>query len=260
MLVVQSRVIGAVLSAVFMSLICGNGIGGLICLPPTPYRSPQDSPFVRTGTNGSTFYVMDLESNFLAFSNSVRSPEGVSIGPVHVREPGEFTDSVDADDGLVDGHGNRGHSLIPAEVVSYPTLPITLESRMSVLQTNPSGFHANAFGFVWTDGHMDSEISFVIPSTSERCEFHDLMDSWNTGQTQEDVFIGVVWDRPIVELRVTVTSHSFQPFSEALEFDHIQYGMQAIPEPTAQIPFLTCQLLVIARFQKRRQRRCTVAA
>lgn len=226
-------------------MLCSNpSCATLICLSPKPYRSIDDSPFDRTSV-GTTFYSVDVEGNNAIANSSLISPEGVVIGPVRVRQPGDLTDSVDADDGIIDGNGNGGHSLSPSgQLILFPTLPITLRTSFSILM--PTRSFANVLGFVWTDGHQASSVVFSNPGTGQRCEFRDLMDGYNGGETAEDTFIGVMWDRPeILILDVIVEVQSFQPLTEYFEFDHVQYGTQVVPEPSYAIAlFVAVELLL----------------
>jgi len=75
---------------------------------PTPYLSAADSPFNLSG-RGTTFFLEDFEDGLI-------NTPGLNISQVFggatVNPPGSLTDSVDADDGVIDGSGTAGHSLL----------------------------------------------------------------------------------------------------------------------------------------------------
>src|SRR5262249_22605979 len=71
---------------------------------PTPYLSFQDSPF-RSGTF-TYFYLEDFEDHLLNTPGVAADAGGVTSV---IFGPG-YHDSVDADDGVIDGHGGLGDS------------------------------------------------------------------------------------------------------------------------------------------------------
>src|SRR5436190_16973163 len=76
-------------------------------LGPTPYLSSSDSPFI--GPFFSYFNLENFESGALSVPG-VTPSVGMVIGP-----GGGLTDSVDADDGVIDGSGLLGHSFFFAD-------------------------------------------------------------------------------------------------------------------------------------------------
>lgn len=140
------RVLGAM--AVLSPAVC---FGEVIFHDPIPYRSIADSPFDMSGL-GKTFFFDDFEDGTFDF------PDGVFSSPFMIETPGPLTDSVDADDGDIDGNGSGGHALKP-------------ESRITINLTNPPQFikdyvlyfdskllasYPNSFGVVLTDGMPNS--------------------------------------------------------------------------------------------------------
>jgi hypothetical protein len=73
---------------------------------PTPYLSFSDSPF--KSVSFSQFYLEDFESGQFnsPWVTAINNDPGQSLG---VLSPGGTTDSVDADDGVIDGVGRGGH-------------------------------------------------------------------------------------------------------------------------------------------------------
>jgi hypothetical protein len=214
------------------------------CLPPTPYTSIEDSPFDLSGL-GSTFFVEDMEQGITTISGVyLTGPSGFAVGPAELREPGPFTDSVDADDGLVDGFGNGGHSVVPSTYVDFPTFPITYQSFIDFF------VEGNALGFVWTDGFHVSDLAFQVHGQGMPlggCNYENLMDSSNTGETSEDRFLGLIADEPFFRVTVRSRSTGFEPVDERFEFDHVQFGFQPVPEPVPSVfAFLFLCLIALA--------------
>ena len=102
-------------------------------LGPIPYLSVADSPF---DLEGSAFVVEDFEDGVFNVPGVVASA-GAPIGP------GGTTDSVDADDGAIDGLGNDGNSFFSINGAAG----ITFTFDTDVLGALPT-----SAGIVWTDG------------------------------------------------------------------------------------------------------------
>jgi hypothetical protein len=183
----------------------------------------EDSPFDLSGL-GSTMFIEDVEDG------TIDTP--LAIVDTIVREPGPLTDSVDADDGVVDGQGNDGHSLEATFYRTHPTFPWTHHTYFSILVVDEP---VTALGFVWTDGFRQSAVNMGIYGASGNylgdCTYGSLMDSFNTGETAEDRFIGVISNESIRRLSFVIDSVGLEPWSERFEFDHVHYGHQALPEP-----------------------------
>jgi hypothetical protein len=114
--------------------LCACLIAGLIAaapasaaptlIGPTPYAGFPDSPF--KGVSFSQFYLEDFESGQLGspgVSASNNTP-GQSLGMV---SSGGTTDSVDAEDGAIDGLGRNGYSFGEPNNASSGELGYTFE-------------------------------------------------------------------------------------------------------------------------------------
>lgn len=186
-----------------------------VLLGPTPYLSSADSPF--NGTSFSYFHLEDFEDAALN-TPGVTANAGTQIG-----FPGPFTDSVDADDGSIDGSGVAGHSFFHGSGFTGVTFTFD-EIALGVLPTH--------VGIVWTDGVNDvvfeafdgtgGLIGAIGPIAIAQPGF--------TGSTSEDSFFGVIDAGGIGSIRVSHTNTSF-----AVEVDHLQYGFDAtlVSEPGA---------------------------
>jgi hypothetical protein len=188
---------------------------------PSPYLSSADSPFA--GLPFSYFHLEDFEDG------SLNTP-GVSVtaGAVVV-SPGGTTDSVDADDGAIDGLGQAGHSLYSNAVL----FSMAFQFDAGALGALPT--HA---GVVWTDvGFFTSGDTFSGPVTAEAFDSASLSlgtigpvvmggDGTVNGATAEDRFFGFSSPGGISRLVITMAN------SADWEVDHLQYG-RLVPEPAA---------------------------
>jgi hypothetical protein len=184
---------------------------------PTPYSNFSDSPF--SGKSYSYFHLEDFED--ASFVPGWSAPGWTRVGP------SPFTDSVDADDGAIDGNGSGGSSLY-----SNGSRALSITFDASILGELPS-----SVGLVWTDVGTSEPFGFG----TFRFEAYDALgnpigfagefalgDGLITGQTAEDRFWGV-WNPGQVS-RLVVTSLD----SGDWELDHLQFGfapMSSVPEP-----------------------------
>ena len=170
----------------------------------------KDSPFKAIGTG--YFYLEDFEDD--AFE------PGWSIGGMQTRNgPSPTTDSVDEDDGAIDGSGVAGSSHLEAGA-------FTIDFDENVLGAFPT--HV---GLVWTDGGSGVLVTFEAFSASGS-SLGSLSspagDPADDGATVEDVFFG--WSEPTGISAVRVSQASGSP-----EIDHLQYGG---PQPEGLDAFL----------------------
>ncbi len=195
---------------------------------PTAYTQVGDSPFLSDypGYPGVTdpyfryFYVEDFEDGAL-------NTPGVSIvssPPPLVLGPASLTDSVDGDDGALDGNGNGGHSLY-----SNGNKVLRFVFDAAVLGKLPS--HA---GIVLTDiGYVDggaigggNVIFRAFGAGNQLLKTiisNNLGDSSAYGGTDEDRFFGARYYPGISAIEIEVAN------SADWEVDHLQYGY--VPTP-----------------------------
>ncbi len=166
---------------------------------PIPYLSLADSPF---DTADPGFVVETFEDGLFNVT-------GVSsIGGVQVVLPGPITDSVDADDGTIDGFGTAGHTYFGngATGITFVFDPIAL------------GGLPTQVGIVWTDGfgttlfeafaEDDSLLGTVGPVA--------IANNSITGETDDDHFFGVEHAAGIARIRISNTAGG-------IEVDHLQF-------------------------------------
>lgn len=189
---------------------------------PIPYRSFLDSPFfARPVIN---FHLEDFEDGAL-------NTPGVTVEPgTVVTAPGSATDSVDGDDGALDGNGQNGRSLY-SNSAAGPMSKFTFEFDAAAL----GGEFPTLVGIVWTDvGNVTSGETYAGPVTVEAFDPSSTSiavigpvtvggDGTVEGLTAEDRFFGFSHVPGIARLEISMSN------STDWEIDHLQYGL---PEPS----------------------------
>jgi hypothetical protein len=216
---------------------------GTVFLGPSPYLSAADSPFDLFGL-GTTFFLEDFEDGELNTPGiSWHGPPGI------VLEPGTLTDSVDGDDGVIDGYGNGGHSLLSrAYQIEFSNPPSIYLSVGLDFDADALGFAPTALGFAWTDGpgigsvaiHLFDNENRLISANIWGVPFHEpLGDHGFDGATMEDRFYGVF--EPSGFRRAVITTLTQDASVGSFELDHLQYGL-IVPEPSG----LTTSIFLIS--------------
>lgn len=176
-----------------------------------PYRSFDDSPF--DGLPFDYFYLEDFEDGRLDTPGAGRSVGTRVIGPQGY--PSHLVDSVDGDDGRIDGSGADGHSLWSGNTLI--TIAFTFDA--TVLGNLPT--HA---GLVWTDAIKPGKISLTAfdaaGQTVAKLGPLPLGDAVANGTTAEDHFLGLYHPGGIARLECGNLGGN-------LEVDHLQYGRQS---------------------------------
>jgi hypothetical protein len=163
---------------------------------PTPYLSTADIPAGFYG--GGTFdFLEDFEDGTL--------DGGITASAGSVLAPGAVTDSVDADDGAIDGSGSTGFSHLSTGVTFTFSPPLP-----------------TAAGLVWTDGSGGYTFEAFGPGAVSLGTVGPvtLGDGLFTGGTAEDRFFGVQDAGGIEAIRIS---------GGAVETDHVQYGQTITP-------------------------------
>ena len=212
---------------------------------PSPYLQAGDSPF-----QSLTFSYFHLEN----FEDGLLNTPGVSPAMNYlVISPGADTDSVDADDSVLDGSGVQGRSLyssVNGQGVS--------EFRFEFSQA-PLGDYPTHVGIVWTDvGRVIVGDALFVGDVS--LEAFDPMgaslgvlgpipvggDGSTSGGTAEDRFLGFTDAGGISAFSVRM------PNSIDWEVDHLQYGL-IVPEP-GSFALLSMSLIGFAALRRLRSR------
>lgn len=190
-------------------IACGQSASADVVVGPSPYQQAADSPFAAI-----SFAYFQLED----FADGSFNVPGATISGGAVLAPGPLTDSVDADDGVVDGSGQGGYSLL---LTTASTLTVTFDA--GVLGDLPT--HAGA---VWTD------VGFALPSDGFAMVELEAFDAQGSslgvtqstllgdglvgGETAEDRFLGARHGGGIARIELRTAG------STDWEVDHIQYG------------------------------------
>ncbi len=184
--------------------------------PGTPYSSFADSPFL--GTEPAFFYIENFEDGAL------NTPGVTALTGGSVFGPASTADSVDGDDGILDGSGQQGHSFW----TSYSTTILTFDFDTKVLGALPT--HA---GIVWTDVGISTPTSNYGNTTFEAFDVDGqslgvigpiaVGDGSRSGETAEDRFFGIVHCPGISRVSISMDN------SEDWEVDHLQYSKYSIP-------------------------------
>ena len=170
---------------------------------PLPYLQQSDSPFAAQIELG----LVQVET----FEDGFNIP-GVTASSGSVIGPGGLTDSVDADDGVINGKGTNGKSFFGDGLVG---ISFTFTGTLPTMA-----------GIVWTDGGNGSTVTFqafdqngisvgVFPTHTA--------DNENFGETAEDRFFGLMHAGGISRIFIKNSSGG-------MEVDHLQFGAP-VPEP-----------------------------
>lgn len=163
---------------------------------PLPYLSAADTP---AGFAAGAMVIEDFEDGSIDPRLAVSTSQLIA--------PGGITDSVDADDGQIDGNGNGGTSLFGSQI------------RVDFAPPYP-----RSAGIVWTDGAA-SEVTFEAfgadGSSLGTVGPQLLGDGSISGTTAEDRFFGARDAAGVSALRFIS--------SAVMEVDHVQYDASTEP-------------------------------
>lgn len=191
-----------------------------ILFGPTPYRSQADRPagFGNVAQHECLTFVEDFEDN--AMDPRLTITPGKIIAPGFDSGLPDLTDSVDGDDGAIDGSGSDGHSF-------FYNL-----NEISVMFSSPT----KAAGLVFTDGPQNMNMTLKAydagGNLAGQIDWPTTADTSFMGTAAEDVFVGVQSDGGIAKLVISQVSPTRQGLG--IEIDHITWvECVAIPEPAS---------------------------
>ena len=185
---------------------CTTGFVPTPYIIPYHYLSKADSPFLAEISAGSV-YLEDFEDGDFDTPGLTQSGSITTAGQF-------LTDSVDGDDGVIDGSGLNGRDIF----------------GMGTLQFDPNvlGGYPTRVGVVWTDGGQGATTTieaFDPFGVSFGAQTYSFADNSITGETAEDCFVGVVHPGGISKLVISNAAGG-------IELDHIQYGFDLRFAPT----------------------------
>lgn len=216
------------LSAAALSVVASAASAATV-FGPTFYTSTADIP-AGFYAGGSPTFLDDFEDGSL--------DGGITANTGGTLSSGSLVDSVDADDGAIDGSGSTGTSYFALGTNLTPLI-------FTFAQT------VTAAGFVWTDGNTGgTTVKAFDGGGAEIASFSGSLGSGNVfnGQTDEDVFIGFTFAGGIGSISIAQNS-------QGLEIDHLQYGdmaMAPVPVP-ASLPLMLAGLGLLVGLKRRMQ-------
>lgn len=185
--------------------------------PPTQYKEFNDSPF--STLSFAQFYLETFEDGLLD-TPGVNITNNLPGGdPVGVVGPSPITDSVDGDDGSIDGFGINGHSFTSLTNQAIGNYGLTISFLPQFLGGLPT-----YAGLVWTDGSQNRPTIFeafdAIGNSLGTIGPVDIGDNSFLGTTGEDRFFGIFNMGGISKMTIR------DPLSvNNIEIDHLQYGV-----------------------------------
>lgn len=206
------------------------------------YRSSSDSPFPITSRG---FFLENFEDGQL---NSPGVTPGINNRgyprALHITVAGQG-ESVDGDDGSIDGEGTFGRSVRSEGGVQSED---TFSSNISLMfdSNDLEGALPDYFGFVLTAAPLSIQNVTIELLGDSRQLYHATIDepilSQNSGT--DDVFYGVFVPESISQVSINIMQA--RAMSDKLppapfEIDHVQYGI-TIPEPSSLLLLIACGL------------------
>lgn len=210
-------------------------------LGPSAYLSAADSPFAS-----------DPNLVIETFEDGLLNVPGVTASAGwFVPAPGVFSDSVDGDDGVVDGVTTSGHAFYSANAQTSVTFTFdalllgALPTRAGLVWTDVGNVFSGAAGFgdvtfTARDGNGD-----IIGETGPVT----LGDGSAFGASAEDRFFGVEHVGGIGSITMAMSN------SVDWEVDHLQYVV-SVPEPGSIAMLAVGGLLLAGRLARVSRRAC----
>lgn len=206
-------------------------------LGPSPYLSVTNSPF---NTNGFTYFHRETFEDGVLNTPGVMTNNGWLVTGSDSR-----VDSVDADDGFIDGSGTNGRSLYSTVTQSNLILTFNasalggnLPTHVGIVCTDIGAVLSGQFGIgdvTLTARDADGALLGSVVATNFG---NGSAQGASDGATAEDRFMGVTNAAGISSISVSVSN------SVDWEVDHLQYGYYVPTNsvPTNSAPQLRIQL------------------
>jgi hypothetical protein len=222
----MARSVLARLTTGVLAALAAPAVASATALGPSPYLQFADSPFA-----GGAFAWFHLED----FENGALDVPGVAASVGSVLAPGSLTDSVDGDDGAIDGIGAGASFYVTADSITFTFDP----SVLGALPTHV-GFVFTDVGFSFgTDGFGNLRFASFDANGDPLHSIGPALvgDGLFNRQTAEDRFFGAIHAGGISRIVIEIDSDDW-------ELDHLQFGRE-VPEPG--IPALLGVSLLLLR-------------
>jgi hypothetical protein len=213
----MQRAIPVLLAAVLGLWMAGTAAAGTI-LGPSPYLC-FDTATAPAGCGGSDSPFKNLSFGYFSletFEDHLFNVPGVTAsagGVTSVVFGPSIHDSVDADDGVIDGSGLLGDDFFSGSAGTG----VTFTFNAGILGSLPT--HV---GIVWTDGGGNATVTFQARDTGGNllCNTSSPLgnSSSNNGETDEDRFFGCIDNGGIASMFISDSGGG------GIELDHLQYG------------------------------------
>jgi len=186
----------------------GPGIIGPIGgMSTVAYVQFNDSPFASIDFSSGYFFLEDFEDGVLENPGASASAGGFTSDTTL-----DFHDSVDADDGQIDGNSLDGDSWFRGG--GRPRI------RWNFNAGNLNGNLPTHAGLVFTDGRGTITFEAFGPNgESLGTSTGNHADNRFDGATAEDRFYGVINEAGVSSIRISTDNEGF-----GLEIDHLQWG------------------------------------
>ncbi|MEM7066025.1 MAG: choice-of-anchor C family protein [Cyanobacteria bacterium P01_B01_bin.77] len=194
--------------------------------PLQPYSSFEDSPF--NGLDFSEFYLEDFEDLELNTPGVSASPGRflgipMDLGVANVEDPrfSTIVDSVDGDDGEIDGNGSFGSSFVDRN----NSRGASAQGVRFTFDANELGYLPTHAGVVWTESTpLDTLIFEAFDADGNslgQIETPTTFDRDFSGDAEDDLFFGAVH----VDGISAIVGYGTIENLNAFEVDHLQYGI-----------------------------------
>ncbi len=241
---------GSDMRFLILILISAFGLLAQNCKADVIASSPYlafDNSIPGAGMSISPFSGLDFSYFHLeTFEDGLLDTPGVTVNDGLVFSSPSFTDSVDADDGIIDGNGQSGRSFLTVDGLTG----LRFDFDQLILGTLPT--HV---GLVWTDGSTFNDLTFEAfdgngLSLGTLVEL-GVGDGDFSGGTAEDLFFGATNQSGISAITITSIASSGST-GIGIEVDHLQYG-RIVPEPNSSAIFTLLMSSVVFRRRTRRR-------
>ena len=215
-------------TALFL-LAASTARGATVFFGPTNYFSAADSPFDLSGL-GTNFWLDDFEDL------SLNTPGVTSINGAP-RAPSSLTDSVDGDDGAIDGDTDGACYMVRPGIlgVSFVFDPVALGG----LPTNVGIVVTDGYG---QNGYPQATAEFYDANDNLIGTLNSLYQNFDVDTTDDDWFLGIYHPTGVSRIRLW----NYGTGSTNLEVDHLQYGYP-VPEASTFMLAVSACLVGVAR-------------